>query len=850
MKEFLEQERQNAIAMENMEKSKKIYAVKSDMAQKQKIVETKLASIPQEYIESAYPLAKSRPFNKEELKEAWARLNDNSASAFMKRVLRGCGHTKKSEMTLDYAVQALFLKFYLDEQLARRIACLEKEYETRIAEIENSFLNKINELEETKTIEEEPIAEIVEEETAEPEIEVEVIETIEEEPIAETVEEETVEPEIEVEVIETVEEEPVEEIVEEEMVEPEIEVEVIETVEEKPIAETVEEEAAEPEIEVEVIETVEAEPIAEIVEEETAEPEIEIEVIETVEEEEPIAEIVEEETAEPEIEIEVIETVEEEPVEETVSFASYTQYNGVTADDQNATNGIVLPLFLNDDGAPTELVLGTTEHAHLFVASENENVKNAFLHTAITSIASSYHPDDAEIWLLDYEKNALKIYLTERTKHVRLIALENSLDFTESFLMFLHRFFAKREQLMRYANASDIREYREKCGRYKMPRVVLIANEIAHMTRYFGDNIVLRGYLETALAEYTKYGLSCIFCSSSSAAIDSLTDTGRECLTDRLTTKNDLTEMQNALELSEDTLTDKMIETSLPHTVWYSFKSREPKELHLLAVSEDERIQMTEIVNTVYDTVKEDAFCLTMNGLTRRTISDTELKTHIVNTYNDKAALNLCLGDPVQISLAFHTYLWRKSNQNILLTGRNAENTFDVLASVLRSACLTDYRTVILADAENPFAKLLHEHFQAIDPQKKLVILENKADIKEFTDKMQDMLAEENAEAKVFVVWLGAQSYGLEADKLWTGGRSGVLNLLAVQSFEEFSEIEGIDLSYFDHKISTEIEKDVLLSFGYPYTQTEALLFDNVNAVYYSGSKMMIFKPYCLEERS
>ena len=887
MKEILEQQRQATLDAEKKEYERKLQSERTKTAERLAIVETKLAAIPKDCLEHAYPVAKNRKFNKDELKQAMENLKatDLNKNSLLIKTYRLLGRGSKVAALDNYAVNALSLKFYLEKQSELRLARLESEYHERVAEIEKSFDEKINALSqdvvpEAEEIVEEPVEEIVPEAEEIAEESVPEVEEIVEEPIEEIVAEveeiaeETVEeitPEAEEVAEESVEEvvAEVEEIVEEPV--EEIAPEAEETVEEAvPEAEEVAEETVEevvPEVEEIAEETVEeiVPEVEEIAEEsvedvaheaeEVAEEFVE-EVVAEAEEiaEESVAEA--EEVAEEPVEevVSEVEEIAEEPVEEIVPeveepvFESYTQYNGMSeTGNQDATNGISLPLFLDEEGALTEFTLATSTHKNLFVATKNQNIKNAFLHTAISSIVSSYHPDDTEIWLIDYSKDILKPYLIEHTKHLRFLALENAPDFTESFLIFLNKFFGRREMMFRYANASNIEEYREKCGRYKMPRVVLIVNDFQCMARSFGENIVLRNYFETALTEYEKYGLSGIFCADTFETIYSLTETGRTMISDRFAMHLDLAEMLASIGLEEDTLDENVLlsmKNAEKNTLWYSSENSIPEKRHLLTVSEEERREMTELACNGCDTVKEDAFCFVLDGLSRREISDTELKTHITNTYNDKAVLNLCLGDPVQISIAFHTYLWKKADQNILLTGSDAENMFDILASVLRSACMQDYKTVILADAENVYFKLLKKYISAIDPQKKLVILEDKNDIAQLIGQAKGILKEEDAEMKVFLIWLGAQAYGLETSALWNGGKSGLLNLLPVQSFQDFSAIGDFDLSLFEYKISTEMAKEELLAFGYPYAQVANLALDPVHAVYYNGSKMLTFKPY------
>jgi hypothetical protein len=379
-----------------------------------------------------------------------------------------------------------------------------------------------------------------------------VVEIVEE-PTEEIVAEETVE--------EATEEIAVEETVEEATEEIAVEETAEEATEEIAVEETAEEATEE------IVEEIVEEPTEEIVEEIVEEPTEEI-VVEIVEE--PTEEIVEEETVE-----EPTEEIAVETVEEPLCFDSYTRHcneNGIR-ERKPSMDGIELPFFLENQ-ALSSLRLGVEEASHLLVTG-NEKVRAAFLNTCIHSLIADYHPEDVEIWLLDYGKNTFKSYLNENTKHIRLISLENEIEFTESFLMFLSRFFARREKMLQYANANAFREYREKCGMYKMPRVVLIAEDAQKMMKAFGENIVLRNLLEHALTEYKKYGLSCIFSADSIDSIACLTEAGRGQFAIKLAMQNDVKEILYTIAVDEDICGEDAIGlmNEMPHDIiWQSVK--------------------------------------------------------------------------------------------------------------------------------------------------------------------------------------------------------------------------------------------------------------------------------------
>jgi hypothetical protein len=189
-------------------------------------------------------------------------------------------------------------------------------------------------------------------------------------------------------------------------------------------------------------------------------------------------------------------------------------------------------------------------------------------------------------------------------------------------------------------------------------------------------------------------------------------------------------------------------------------------------------------------------------------------------------------------------YLLKKNNQNILLTGKNVENTFDIVASVIRSVTMGNYQTVILADKENPYAKLLESEMDTLDPQGKIAVFENADDIDEFIAAMQKSCGDEEKDLKIFMIWLGAQNFVTNMGELWNAGKNGILHMLVTENAETFAKIPDVDLTQFDHKLSTEISKEELVALGYPYAALQNVELDSVKAIYSNGSKIFAFKPY------
>jgi len=442
----------------------------------------------------------------------------------------------------------------------------------------------------------------------------------------------------------------------------------------------------------------------------------------------------------------------------------YAHYHDITAPHPygDATNGISLPILIRNEigGELKNFNIGTQGATHTLITGNTGSGKTTFLHTIISSITARYHPDDVELWLLDYSKVEFKRYLTARPPHVRFISLEKTKEFTKSFLEFLNLFFTRRENLFKANNVSSLKEYRSRFGARSMPRVVLIVDEFHVMTQAVRYDTALKSMLENALTEYRKFGLSCIFSNQTTEALDGLTETGKMQIGSRVAMRNVLPEIKNTLAVSADNYTDDMIrrmERTSEGELWYKdrlggndFVINDFKALYL---SEKELKTMLTAVCSRNDTATVDHFCFEINGLERKKISDTELQTALRKTESEKSIFHFCLGHPVRIENVFGIHLLKKYNQNVLLTGRNTESTFEILAAFLRCARYNKGKTVILADPENAYYTLLKQNF--FDLGTNVTLLDDYSSICGFIKETKLSLDRKQASSPTFVIWLG-----------------------------------------------------------------------------------------------
>lgn len=394
-------------------------------------------------------------------------------------------------------------------------------------------------------------------------------------------------------------------------------------------------------------------------------------------------------------------------------FADILSYEN-SAQLKDATDGLRLPVMVRNakGGGIYELNVGTSNSTHTLITGNTSSGKSTFLHMIISSIIMNYHPDDVELWLVDYGRVEFNIYYKNMPPHVRLISLEKSAEFTYSFLDFLKSYFSEREKLFGKVGVSNIKEYRMRFGQLSMPRVVLIIDEFHNMTQHVQASVEYRTILENALAEYRKFGLSCIFSNQTISGLQGLTEVAKLQIRNRIALSNELNEMKDTIAVSTDNYTDDILhkmERTAVGELWFKewisrndFMIRSFKGIY---ISELERKEiLNKVINKNY-TIKNDSKIIKINSSEREQIPLDKLQNYFIDQ-NFRAkfeSFSLILGTPSTLDDFFILNIERKYNQNVLLIGRDLAIKRDIITSIILNLSIQKgFRIIIFADGTDP----------------------------------------------------------------------------------------------------------------------------------------------------
>ena len=187
-------------------------------------------------------------------------------------------------------------------------------------------------------------------------------------------------------------------------------------------------------------------------------------------------------------------------------------------------NYIRIPFAIDRNRQIHELELGSELNTHAMVVGGTGAGKSFTLHAIVASLAVHYHPDDVEIWLLDFKFAEMKKYKGVCwLPHIRLIGMDSEDSFAVGILKKLESELMRRKKLI----TGDIHDYEAKRReaiqrgeepKEKLPHIVVILDEYQRLIQAVNgtdDRIIV----ENLLRESRALGMYFVFSSQSSTGL-------------------------------------------------------------------------------------------------------------------------------------------------------------------------------------------------------------------------------------------------------------------------------------------------------------------------------------------
>lgn len=214
-----------------------------------------------------------------------------------------------------------------------------------------------------------------------------------------------------------------------------------------------------------------------------------------------------------------------------------------TCQGMNSNEVLRIPFAFDKNNKLRYFEIGGEAPSHALLSGSTGSGKSVALHTLIMQIIYNYHPDDVEIWAVDYKGVEFDSYMNYQIPHFRVIAHDTSIEFSLSLLDALDEEYNLRKKKFIEVGAKNISEYREKMGENSMPRIIVFIDEFQILTQavqVYSGNKDYRTILENLLRLTRAMGISFVLCSQTIASgLSGLTDSARDQIGCRLSLKHD-----------------------------------------------------------------------------------------------------------------------------------------------------------------------------------------------------------------------------------------------------------------------------------------------------------------------
>lgn len=198
-----------------------------------------------------------------------------------------------------------------------------------------------------------------------------------------------------------------------------------------------------------------------------------------------------------------------------------------------------------------------------FICGASRSGKTTLLHTIINGLLC-HHPDDIEIWLIDFKKVEFARYIEHKPPHVRYILLENSPEIVFDIVDELTKKMNLRKEVFKkygWTKLADVPPNRS------MPAVVIIIDEFSEMSGILASSEEYREKFRLLFSEGASFGFRFILsCQAFSEGTRGLAEFAKMQIQQRIVLKSIRSEIKGTLDLAHLSDDDQyMIENLEPH---------------------------------------------------------------------------------------------------------------------------------------------------------------------------------------------------------------------------------------------------------------------------------------------
>lgn len=337
--------------------------------------------------------------------------------------------------------------------------------------------------------------------------------------------------------------------------------------------------------------------------------------------------------------------------------------------------------------------------------------KSTLLHTIIGGILRNYHPDEVELWLLDFKMLEFKRYVNNRPPHIKYLLLEKSEDLVFDIIDKLTDLLDERQYIFSQNGWFKLTDVPVS---ENMPAIFVIIDEFAQMSQIlketkgngYGSDYTIK--LENLLAKGRALGIKFIFASQTyTTGVSGLTEAACKNIQMRFAMKNTPDEIKQTLTLSSNEMTSEISQwvSSLP-AYECLFKTKDSNNRVRVGkfrnmYTEDGEIEnLISIINNeikplpkgsrTNDTSYIEKKPVLIDGGQPKTFkSQIQVYKDYESTIDkddfDENDTLIYAGVPCSFNLARPFMLCEGMSENILIAGGDRENKMSVLLSIMNS---------------------------------------------------------------------------------------------------------------------------------------------------------------------
>lgn len=348
------------------------------------------------------------------------------------------------------------------------------------------------------------------------------------------------------------------------------------------------------------------------------------------------------------------------------------------------------------------------ENFSAYISGVSRSGKSTCLHTLIGGIIRNYHPDVAELWLLDFKMMEFRDYDRVDLPHIKYLLLEKSEDLVVDILTKATDELYRRQNIFNYYGFKRLSDV--PMDMY-MPSIFIIIDEFAQVSQvirrlsFSGDTNYME-MLENLLAKGAALGFKFIFADQGFVdGVAGLTQKARNQMQMRFAFKNKAIEVEQTLGLTHEELTDQLtheINILPPHYMLFKYRDEsnefQIKKFHGLNLIQDELIKMLSRIEQQVTEFRDKKPVRITSGAPKM-FDDQKMQfeqTRVVyKQENEDEEFLVFPGAPMNMEHVFSFPVWHGTGENILMAGGDADSRVSVMQSVAESLLAENWKVEI-----------------------------------------------------------------------------------------------------------------------------------------------------------